>query len=51
MVEEIKKVLEEESGATPNMFVNRARNNKWNLNRQTFCNVMKELNYHYLIIK
>ena len=47
IINEIKRVvLEEESDARPNQTVNRARSNQWGINRQTFCNIMKDLGCH-----
>ena len=34
MIAEVKRVLEEESDASPNQFVNRARNNQWGVGDQ-----------------
>ena len=46
IVEEVKRVLEEESEATPGMPVNRSRNNQWGIKRQSYLRMMKELGYH-----
>ena len=47
MIAEVKRVLEEESDASPNQFVNRARNNQWGggINRGTFLNIMKDIKF------
>ena len=45
-MEEVKRVLEEESEATPGMPVNRSRNNQWGIKRQSYLRMMKELGYH-----
>ena len=51
MIEQVKRTLKEESEATPNMRVNRGRNNQWNLNRQTFYRIMKDIEFRPYVVR
>ena len=44
-MEEVKRKLDEQSTAKPNELVDRGNNNQFNLKRQSFYNVMKEIGY------
>ena len=51
MIEEVRRALVEESEAAPNMNVNRGRKNQWNLNRQTFYNIMKDIGFRPYVVR